>query len=80
MYLFNLTNAQINRFQLLLFVPNITFYLLYCCESRFIAKVNKNASKFDIIDNLNGTYSYLDYMLTLVIQEFYEYTEKHTQK
>ena len=56
--------------------PLITDLFLYCYESHFMAKIYKDPSKHDLIDNFNNTFRYLDDVLTLNNPEFSKFVDE----
>ena len=50
--------------------PLIADLFLYCSQSQFMAKIYKDPSKHDLIDNFKNTFRYLDNVLTLNNPEF----------
>ena len=49
---------------------------LYCYESQFMAKIYKDPSKHDLIDNFNSTIRCLDDVLTLNNPEFSKFVDE----
>ena len=56
--------------------PLLADLFLYCYESQFMAKIYKDPSKHDLIDNFNNPFIYLDYVFTWNNPEFSKFVDE----
>jgi len=56
--------------------PLIADLFLYCYESQYIAKIQKDPTKQDLVDRFNNTYRYLDDILALNNPDFLTYAKE----
>ena len=56
--------------------PLIADLFLYCYESQFMAKIQKDPSKQDLVDQFNNTFRYLDDVLALNNTDFQKFAKE----